>query len=273
MNQLQALELILQEEDSQTEGIIMEFSAGVGGQESMLFCSEILEMYSNYCDSEGWDFELTDVERSDLEGVRHAALTINDPEAYKRLRFESGVHRVQRVPKTEKAGRVHTSTVAVAILPRPSEVTVTIEHKDLKIETKRASGAGGQHVNTTESAVRITHLPSGLVAECQTQRSQMQNRKVAIDKIRARLFQMKIDQQLASTRSSRKLQVGSSSRSEKIRTYNFPQDRVTDHRINFTSHNLGEFLRGARTFEILLGRLQEESHKERVAEFLEQIKL
>lgn len=271
--QNEALELILQEEDSQTEGIIMEFSAGVGGQESMLFCSEILEMYSNYCDSEGWDFELTDVERSDLEGVRHAALTINDPEAYKRLRFESGVHRVQRVPKTEKAGRVHTSTVAVAILPRPSEVTVTIEHKDLKIETKRASGAGGQHVNTTESAVRITHLPSGLVAECQTQRSQMQNRKVAIDKIRARLFQMKIDQQLASTRSSRKLQVGSSSRSEKIRTYNFPQDRVTDHRINFTSHNLGEFLRGARTFEILLGRLQEESHKERVAEFLEQIKL
>lgn len=154
MNQLQALELILQEEDSQTEGIIMEFSAGVGGQESMLFCSEILEMYSNYCDSEGWDFELTDVERSDLEGVRHAALTINDPgmvflligcktvtfknvlfvlsEAYKRLRFESGVHRVQRVPKTEKAGRVHTSTVAVAILPRPSEVTVTIEHKVIR---------------------------------------------------------------------------------------------------------------------------------------------
>ncbi|XP_046436843.1 peptide chain release factor 1-like, mitochondrial [Daphnia pulex] len=271
--QNEVLELILQEDNHQTEGIIMEFSAGVGGQESMLFCNEILQMYITYCESEGWDYELTDIEKSDLEGIRHAAICINNSDAYDRLQFESGVHRVQRVPKTEKAGRVHTSTVAVAILPRPSEVSVTIEQKDLKIETKRASGAGGQHVNTTESAVRIVHLPSGVVAECQTQRSQMQNRKVAMDKIRARLFQMKIDQQLATTRSSRKLQVGSSGRSEKIRTYNFPQDRITDHRINFTSHNLGEFLRGARPFHVLIGKLKEESYKERVFEFLEKIKV
>nr|CAH0099377.1 unnamed protein product [Daphnia galeata] len=271
--QNEVLELIVQKDNQQTEGIIMEFSAGVGGQESMLFCFEMLQMYTTYCDSEGWDYELTDIEKSDLEGVRHASVCINHPDAYDKLQFESGVHRVQRVPKTEKAGRVHTSTVAVAILPRPSEVSVTIEQKDLKIETKRASGAGGQHVNTTESAVRIVHIPSGVVAECQTQRSQMQNRKVAIDKIRARLFQMKIDQQLATTRSSRKLQVGSSSRSEKIRTYNFPQDRITDHRINFTSHNLGEFLRGTRPFQILIEKLKEESYKERVSEFLEQIKV
>jgi len=266
--QEQAVEMILPGNNVPINGIIMELTGGIGGLEAMLFCKELLDMYCNYCENQGWDHYVDNCEKSSLGGVRRAWLNIDYPEAFDRLKFEGGVHRVQRVPKTEKFGRLQTSTVSVAVLPKPSEVIISIDPKDLKIDTYRAGGAGGQHVNTTDSAVRVTHIPSGLAVESQSQRSQAMNRQQAIATIRTRLFQLEVDRQLSTTHSSRKLQIGSKSRSEKIRTYNFLQDRITDHRINFSVHNLAEFMNGADQMETMIDHLVQESRRERLDEFL-----
>ncbi|XP_050520568.1 peptide chain release factor 1-like, mitochondrial isoform X2 [Daktulosphaira vitifoliae] len=236
--------LVPKDESLNCSDVILEITAGVGGQEAMIFTQDLLEMYSSFTHYKGWQSEMADYCPTDLGGIRHVCLMISGNECYRLLRHEGGVHRVQRVPKTEKSGRIHTSTVTVAILPQPTEFDVIINDKDLIIETKRASGAGGQHVNKTDSAVRMHHKPSGIIVECQTDRSQIKNRKIALQKLRAKLYQMQLEEQISSTKLARKLQVGSSARSEKIRTYNFNQDRITDHRLSKSIHNLVGFLEG-----------------------------
>ncbi|KAL5279060.1 MTRF1 family protein [Megaselia abdita] len=239
----------------------LEINAGVGGQEAMLFAMELLEMYSNFLQVKGWDFEVTEEERTDIGGVRRASIVVNSRDAFEFLRLEAGVHRVQRVPETEKSGRIHTSTATVAVIPRPDDIQIDIKEADLKVETKRASGAGGQHVNTTDSAVRIVHLPSGISIECQTERSQPKNKEIAIRKLKEKLFQQQYEAQVAATQATRKSQKGSSNRNEKIRTYNFVQDRVTDHRLENggTVHNLKDFIVGGDGMIAMNTRLVEEN--------------
>ncbi|XP_058802155.1 peptide chain release factor 1-like, mitochondrial [Phymastichus coffea] len=240
------------------DDIILEITAGVGGQEAMLFVKDLLEMYIKHIGHLGFSYDIIDLDDSEKGGVRHASLMISGRNAFHQFKHEGGVHRVQRVPATEKSGRIHTSVVSVAILPQPSEIDIQIDPKDLRIDTMRASGAGGQHVNTTNSAVRIVHIPSGTVAECQTNRSQMKNKELAMAKLRAKIYQEKLDKQLKSTKGMRKQQMGSGERHEKIRTYNYPQDRITDHRLsNCTMHNLEGFLKGGGTLEKLHVKLQQ----------------
>ncbi|XP_064089029.1 peptide chain release factor 1-like, mitochondrial [Macrobrachium nipponense] len=249
--------------------ITIEVSAGVGGQEAMLFCREIFEMYQNYANFMGWEMEVTEFEKTDLGGLRHGSANISGKSVYRHLKYEGGTHRVQRVPKTERAGRIHTSTVSVAVMPQPTEIDIQISPKDLKIETKRASGAGGQHVNTTDSAVRISHIPSGIVVESQTERSQHRNKDECMQKLRALLYQKQLDESNSQYSSSRKLQVGTKGRSEKIRTYNYPQDRVTDHRIGVSVHNLPSLLDGSDLLHTLVCKVMSEADKENVLEVIE----
>lgn len=239
----------------------LEINAGVGGQEAMLFAMELLEMYSNFLQAKGWAYEVTEHERTDIGGVRRASIVVHGADAFEFLRLEAGVHRVQRVPETEKSGRIHTSTATVAIIPRPDNIEIEIKESDLKIETKRASGAGGQHVNTTDSAVRIVHLPSGIAIESQTERSQPKNKEIAIRKLKEKLFQQQYEAQAASTQATRKSQKGTSNRNEKIRTYNFVQDRVTDHRLESggTVHNLKDFIVGGNGMIAMNKRLVDEN--------------
>nr|XP_025853605.1 peptide chain release factor 1-like, mitochondrial [Vulpes vulpes] len=201
-------------------------------------------------------------------GLRHASASIGGLEAYKHMKFEGGVHRVQRVPKTEKQGRIHTSTMTVAILPQPTEINLVINPKDLRIDTKRASGAGGQHVNTTDSAVRIVHLPTGVVSECQQERSQLKNREMAMKKLRAKLYSMYLEEETSKRYSARKIQVGTKGRSEKIRTYNFPQNRVTDHRINKSLHDLETFMQGEYLLDELVQSLKDYADYESLVEII-----
>ncbi|XP_071099580.1 peptide chain release factor 1-like, mitochondrial isoform X2 [Haliotis cracherodii] len=229
--------------------IILEVSAGVGGQEAMLFTGEVFSMYENYAQYKGWVFQIIDYERSEIGGLRRASAAIEGTDVFKYLKFEGGVHRVQRVPRTEKSGRVHTSTMTVAILPQPDEIDVVIHAKDLQVETFRASGSGGQHVNNTDSAVRITHTPTKTIAECQSERSQIRNREIALQLIRSRIYQEELTAQMAETDATRRLQIGTGGRSEKIRTYNFPQDRVTDHRLGENCHNIDVFLHGGEDLD------------------------
>ncbi|MCL4129313.1 UNVERIFIED_CONTAM: hypothetical protein GTU68_000572, partial [Idotea baltica] len=248
--------------------VLLEVIAGVGGQEAMLFAQDLLQMYEAFCVSNGWEVEITDYEATSLGGIRYATLAIKGANSYASLKYEGGIHRVQRVPKTEKAGRVHTSTVSVAVLPQPTEILIKVDPKDIRMETMRASGAGGQHVNTTDSAVRLTHNPSGIVVECQTRRSQEQNRKEAMKKLRAKIYQKELDAQEEKFSSQKKLQVGTKGRSEKIRTYNFPQDRVTDHRLGISMHNITEVLSGGLSMAKLTTRLTEEGRKEEIVQLL-----
>lgn len=245
------------------DDIVLEISAGVGGQEAMLFAKDLLEMYLKHLDYLGFSCDIIDLDDADKGGHRHVSLMISGRGAYHKLRHEGGVHRVQRVPATERSGRIHTSVVSVAVLPQPSEIDIQIDPKDLRIDTMRASGAGGQHVNTTNSAVRITHIPTGTVAECQTNRSQMKNKELAMAKLRARMYQQKLDRQIENSSGMRKQQMGSRQRNEKIRTYNYPQDRVTDHRLsNGTMHNLDGFLKGGDALDSLHTKLQKDlQHK------------
>jgi peptide chain release factor 1 len=225
---------------------IMEIRPGTGGDEAALFAADLLRMYQRYAESQGWVFEVIDQQDSDLGGIRDATVHIKGEGVFSRLKFESGVHRVQRVPETEGQGRVHTSAATVAVLPEAEEVDLQIPASDIRIDTMRASGAGGQHVNTTDSAVRITHLPTGIIVTS-AQKSQHRNKELAMQVLRARLYELeraRVDDARAATRKS---QVGSGDRSERIRTYNFPQGRLTDHRINLTLYALSQVMAGDLT--------------------------
>ncbi|KAM9803751.1 peptide chain release factor 1-like, mitochondrial [Neosynchiropus ocellatus] len=263
------LTLLVPEDDTDQSDLVLEVTAGVGGQEAMLFTAELFDMYENFAQHNGWSFDVLEHMTSELGGVRHASASVSGPASYRKMKFEGGVHRVQRIPKTEKQGRIHTSTTTVAVLPQPTEISFTINPKDLKIETKRASGAGGQHVNTTDSAVRIVHLPTGVVAECQQERSQLKNKEKAMQSLRAKLFSMKLEEETSKRYNQRKVQIGTRGRSEKIRTYNFPQDRITDHRIGLTVHDVKGFLLGEEPLGHMSSALQDFSDQEALMELLE----
>lgn len=224
--------------------ILLEIRAGAGGEEAALFAADLLRMYMRYAERKGWRTEILSANRTGLRGFKEVIALIEGKGAYSRLKYESGVHRVQRIPITESSGRIHTSTCTVAILPEPQAIEVKIDPDELKIETFRASGHGGQHVNKTESAVRITHIPTGIVVQCQDEKSQHKNRERAMKILYMRLKQKMEEEQEEKIKNERRSQVGRGERSEKIRTYNFPQNRVTDHRINFTVYNLPEIMDG-----------------------------
>lgn len=262
--------VLVPSEETDESDLIMELNAGVGGQEAMLFTSEMFDMYQRYAAYRCWNFEILEYFKSELGGLRHATASIGGLEVYKYLKFEGGVHRVQRVPKTEKQGRIHTSTMTVAILPQPNEINLKIIPKDLRIETKRASGAGGQHVNTTDSAVRIVHIPTGVVSECQQERSQIKNKEKAMQVLRAKLYSMKLDEETSKRHNARKIQIGTKGRSEKIRTYNFPQDRITDHRINKSLHDIEGFLLGEELLDEMIQSLREYANYESLIEVISQ---
>ncbi len=231
-------------DEDEARNVIIEIRAGTGGEEASLFSGVLFRMYSRYAEKQGWKIEVMNSHPGGRGGFKEIIFGIEGKEAQRRLQYEGGVHRVQRVPTTESQGRVHTSTVTVAVLPEAKEIEVKINPGDLRIDTFRAGGAGGQHVNVTDSAVRIVHIPTGIVVQCQDERSQHKNRASALRVLRARLFQHFKEQQEAETSEDRKTQVGKGGRSEKIRTYNFSQSRVTDHRITLTLHKLDEVLKG-----------------------------
>jgi peptide chain release factor 1 len=237
--------LLLPQDPNDRRNVVLEVRAGTGGEEAALFAAEILRMYTRYAENLGWRVTVTDVSEAGKGGVKEAVALIEGEGAYSRLKYESGVHRVQRVPVTEASGRIHTSAATVAVLPEAEEVEVDVDPKDLRIDTFCASGHGGQSVNTTYSAVRITHLPTGTVAQSQDERSQVQNRAKAMRVLKSRLLEVLQAQQHAKEAAERRAMVGSGDRSEKIRTYNFPQSRVTDHRVGLTVHRLQEILDGA----------------------------
>ena len=241
----QELKLLLLPRDPNDEkNVIVEIRGGAGGEEAALFAGSLYRMYTMYAESQGWNCEVLGMSETELGGFKEISFSIDGEGAYSKLKFESGVHRVQRVPETETQGRIHTSTVTVAVLPEAEEVEFDLDPKDLQIDVFRSSGAGGQHVNKTSSAIRVTHLPTGMVVECQDERSQYKNKDRALKVLRSRLLDIKVREQNDRIASERKLQVGTGDRSERIRTYNFPQGRVTDHRIGLTLYKLDAVLNG-----------------------------
>jgi peptide chain release factor 1 len=236
--------LLLPKDINDDNNVIIEIRGGAGGEEAALFAYNLYRMYTMYAESKRWSVEVLDINETGIGGVKEVSFMIKGKGAYSRLKFESGVHRVQRVPETESSGRIHTSTVTVAVLPEIDEVEIDINTNDLRIDTYRASGAGGQHVNKTDSAVRITHIPTGFVVACQSERSQIQNKEACMKMLRSKLYEHLEEQRIKEQASTRKSQVGTGDRSEKIRTYNYPQVRVTDHRINYTTYQLESFMNG-----------------------------
>ena len=255
--------LLLPKDVNDNRSVILELRAGTGGDEAALFVSDLLRMYERYSDISNWKVESISSTPSQLGGFKEIILSISGENVFSKLKYESGVHRVQRVPETESGGRVHTSAATVAVLPEAEEVDVEIANSDIRIDTMRSSGAGGQHVNTTDSAVRITHLPTGIVV-ISSEKSQHQNRAKAMQVLRTRLYDLSISSQQNEIASARKSQVGSGDRSERIRTYNFPQGRVTDHRINYTMYKLDNFLNG--DIQELINKLISEDQAKKIAE-------
>ena len=256
---------LLPKSQDDEKNAILEVRAGTGGDEAALFAAVLFEMYQRYAAKQGWKFEVLDANENGIGGYKEASAKITGTDVFAKLKFESGAHRVQRVPVTESQGRVHTSAATVAVLPEIEEVDLYINPADLKIDVYRASGAGGQHVNKTESAIRITHIPTGVVVQCQDERSQFKNREKALNHLRAKLYDMQKETIDANYSEKRKLQVGSGDRSERIRTYNYPQGRVTDHRINLTLYKLNEVVSGEALGEII-DALVTEDQAERLAE-------
>lgn len=236
--------LLLPKDPNDDRNVIVEIRGGAGGEEAALFSAVLYRMYSMYAEKRGFKTEILNANETDIGGFKEISFMVNGQGAYSRLKFESGVHRVQRVPETETQGRIHTSTVTVAVLPEAEDVELEINPTDLQIDTFRSSGAGGQHINKTESAIRITHLPTGTVVECQDERSQYKNKDKAMKVLKSRLLQAKRDEQAQAVAQERKSQVGTGDRSERIRTYNYPQSRVTDHRIGLTLYKLDEVVNG-----------------------------
>ena len=260
-----SLELLLIPKDpNDKKNVILEIRAGAGGEEAALFASNLLRMYERFCEQNRWKLETLNLNETGIGGIKEISASIEGKDVYGKLKYESGVHRVQRIPATETGGRIHTSTATVAILAEADEVDINIEDKDLRIDTYRASGAGGQHINKTDSAIRITHAPTGIVVQCQDERSQHKNKAAALKMLRAKLFEMEEIKKMNELSDNRKSQVGSGDRSEKIRTYNFPQGRVTDHRIGVTLHKLDSILDGDinELIQLLTTYYQAESLKE-----------
>lgn len=255
---------LLPADPNEDRDAIIEIRAGAGGDEASLFAAELLRAYQRHADGKGWKCELLDTSPSEVGGFKEVTAKITGQEVFRTLKYESGVHRVQRVPATETQGRVHTSTVTVAVLPEAEEVDVEIRPEDLRIEVCRAGGAGGQHVNRTESAVQIFHQPSGIYVRCEEGRSQIKNKELALQILRSKLYEQKLQEQQSAYSSQRRALIGSGDRSEKIRTYNFPQSRVTDHRVGLTTHNLSGVMNG--DFSELTAALQKAEMTERLEE-------
>lgn len=246
---------LLPRDDADDNSVIMEIRAGVGGEESALFAGDLFNQYKSYALRQGWKVEVVEENATSLRGYKEIVFKIDGAGAYGRMKFESGIHRVQRVPETEAGGRIHTSAASVAVMPEAKDIDVVIDDKDIRIDIFRASGAGGQHVNKTDSAIRITHFPTGIVVTCQNERSQLQNKISAMSVLRSKLYEKQRMEQMNASNASRKTMVGSGDRSEKIRTYNFPEQRVTDHRIKLTLYKLDDILAGGAGLDEMIDAL------------------